>query len=143
MTADRTTKRDAAARSEPDASTSAALHAPAFNAAEFDDLRIMIGDDGVTEMVEIFATEMRRRLLRLAGGDCDVPTLVREMHTLKGAAGTVAAPRLAALGAMFEEAAHGGVSPGPDDLRAIEDALAAFLREARGRNTTELNTTGD
>ena len=57
--------------------------------------------------------------------------LVREMHTLKGAAGTVAAPRLAALGWMFEQAAHEAIAPSEDDLIAIADAFAAWLEEVR------------
>ena len=47
----------------------------------------MIGEDGVMEMVEIFETETRQRLRRLAAGNQSIATLVREMHTLKGAAG--------------------------------------------------------
>jgi HPt (histidine-containing phosphotransfer) domain-containing protein len=128
------TIRDAAARSANGGPTSRAPPTPAFDAAEFDALREMIGLDGVMEMVEIFETETRQRLRRLAAGGLDTPTLVREMHTLKGAAGTVASPRLAALGRTFEQAAHRGTVPTPDDLKAIEDGLEAFLIEARARN---------
>jgi len=126
--------RDAGLRSASGGTTSRLPRAPAFEAAEFDELREMIGQDGVTEMVDIFETETRHRLRRLAAGNQDPVALVREMHTLKGAAGTVAAPRLAAFGRMFEQAAHRGVFPSPDDLRAIEDALEAFLIEARSRD---------
>jgi len=85
--------------------------APAFDAVEFAALNEMIGEDGVREMVEIFETETRQRLRRLAAGDQNAATLVREMHTLKGAAGTVSAPRLAALGRTFEQAAERGIVP--------------------------------
>ncbi len=107
--------------------SSRAPRAPPFDAEEFEALREMIGHDGVIEMVEIFETETRQRLRRLAAGNRDRSTLVREMHTLKGAAGTVGAPRLAALGRMFEQAAHRGIFPTPDDLDAIAMALDAFL----------------
>jgi HPt (histidine-containing phosphotransfer) domain-containing protein len=53
------------------------------------------------------------------------------MHTLKGAAGTVAAPRLAALGWMFEQAAHEAIVPTEEDLIAIADAFAAWLEGVR------------
>lgn len=105
--------------------------APAFNAAEFNELCEMIGDDGVMEMVEIFEAETRQRLRRLAGGDQTIATQLREMHTLKGAAGTVAAPRLTALGRKFEQAAHDGVAPVSNDFKTIEIALDAYLTEVR------------
>ncbi len=103
----------------------------AFDAAEFDELSEMIGEDGVLEMVEIFETDTRQRLRRLAAGGQDLPTQVREMHTLKGAAGTVAAPRLAELGRTFERAARNGISPEPDDIKAIEPALEDYLKAVR------------
>jgi HPt (histidine-containing phosphotransfer) domain-containing protein len=125
---------DAAGEGANTGTTTLAPPAPAFDAAEFDELREMIGQDGVMEMVKIFETETRQRLQRLAVGNRDPTTLVREMHTLKGAAGTVAAPRLAVLGLVLEQAAQGGGVPSSEDLRAIEDALEAFLLEARIRD---------
>jgi HPt (histidine-containing phosphotransfer) domain-containing protein len=112
----------------------AADNAAAFDAVEFDALSDMIGEDGVREMVEIFAAETRRRLQRLNSGGQTCATLVREMHTLKGAAGTVAAPRLALLGRAFERAAQRGIGPTSDDLRAIDMALEAFLAAVRTWN---------
>jgi HPt (histidine-containing phosphotransfer) domain-containing protein len=112
----------------------AADNAAAFDALEFDALSEMIGEDGVREMVEIFATETRQRLRRLTAGGQNCATLVREMHTLKGAAGTVAAPRLALLGHAFEQAAQRGIGPTSDDLTAIATALDAFLVAVRTWN---------
>jgi HPt (histidine-containing phosphotransfer) domain-containing protein len=114
------------------------LDAPVFDAGECDELIDMIGEDGAAEMVMIFESETRlrlARLARLAAGGRDIAATVREMHTLKGAAGTVAAPRLAALGRRFENAAGCGVCPSPDDLTAIEVALDAFLAAFRARVT--------
>jgi len=116
------------------ANDAAADNAAVFDAEEFDALSEMIGEDGVREMVEIFAEETRQRLRRLTAGGQSCATLVREMHTLKGAAGTVAAPRLAFLGGTFERAANQGISPTSDDLRAIDTALEAFLAAARTWN---------
>ncbi|MGA3001585.1 MAG: Hpt domain-containing protein [Acetobacteraceae bacterium] len=111
-----------------------AADAAVFDAVEFSALSEMIGEDGVREMVEIFATETRQRLQRLTVGGQTCATLVREMHTLKGAAGTVAAPRLALLGRTFEQAAQRGIGPTSDDLKAIDTALEAFLAAARTWN---------
>ena len=93
----------------------------------------MIGEDGAREMVEIFESETRQRLVRLAEGVQNIEALVREMHTLRGAAGTVAAPRLAELGGTLEQAARRGMVPTAGHLQAIEDALGAFLAEVRAR----------
>jgi HPt (histidine-containing phosphotransfer) domain-containing protein len=108
-----------------------AFNAPAFNAIEFSALSEMIGEDGVMEMVDIFEAETGHRLRRLAAGGLSTATLVREMHTLKGAAGTVASPRLTALGWMFEQAAREAISPTAEDLAVIAAALAAYLAEVR------------
>lgn len=102
-----------------------------FDAVEFGELSGMIGEDGVREMIEIFAAETRQRLQRLTAGGQTSATLVREMHTLKGAAGTVAAPRLAELGRVFEQSAQRGIAPTSDDLTAIGTALEGFLAEVR------------
>ncbi len=119
---------------EPRAVAVPAIKAQVLNLKEFGDLIAMIGQVGVNETIEIFETETRRRLRRLAIGGQDTATVVREMHTLKGAAGTVAAARLAALGRLFEQAAHTGIMPVLGDLKAIEDELDSFLVAVRTRN---------
>jgi HPt (histidine-containing phosphotransfer) domain-containing protein len=107
---------------------------PAFDARSFDTLSEMIGEDGALEMIEIFETETRRRLRRLVLGGHHTAALVREMHTLKGAASTVASPRLAELGRLLEQSAGRGITPTSDHLIEIESALEAFLAAARARN---------
>ncbi len=107
------------------------LGTPAFDATAFAELSEMIGEDGVMDMVAIFETETRRRVDRLAAGDQDLATQMREMHTLKGAAGTVGAPRLTALGRRFEEAAGKGIAPRRADVAAIEPELDAYLASVR------------
>jgi HPt (histidine-containing phosphotransfer) domain-containing protein len=108
--------------------------AAAFDAVEFNVLSDMIGEDGVREMVDIFTSETRQRMHRLTAGGQNCATLVREMHTLKGAASTVGAPRLAALGRALELAAGRGIGPTSGDLEAIDLALEAFLAAVRIRN---------
>lgn len=110
-----------------DAMVLSAPDPPAFDAQEFAALSEMIGDDGVREMVEIFAADTRQRLRRLTAGGQSCATLAREMHTLKGAASTVASPRLAILGRRFELAAQRGIAPTAAQLAAIDNELEAFL----------------
>ncbi|MGD0432824.1 MAG: Hpt domain-containing protein [Acetobacteraceae bacterium] len=105
---------------------------PAFDATQFAELSEAIGDDGAAEMVEIFETETRQRMRRLSGGSQDIATQLREMHTLKGAASTVAAPRLAELSRILEAAARSGIAPAPDQLEALTVALEAYLMAMRG-----------
>ena len=119
-----------------------AADAAVFDAVEFSALSEMIGQDGVREMVEIFETETRRRLRRLAAGGQNLTALVREMHTLKGAAGTVGAPRIALLGRAFERAAQRGSGPSSDDLKAIDAALEGFLAAVRTWNESVGNGGG-
>jgi HPt (histidine-containing phosphotransfer) domain-containing protein len=130
MTLDRihsmTTNAPAIAHAATPHTTPESAAAP-FDARDFDALSEMIGEAGVREMVEIFAAETRHRLRRLTAGGQTCAVLVREMHTLKGAAGTVAAPRLARLAGTFEAAAQRGIAPTSADLAAIDTALEAFL----------------
>lgn len=105
-----------------------------LDARAFDELIEMIGEEGVMEMVAIFETETRRRLRRLRDGGQNRDTLCREMHTLKGAAGTVAAPHLSTLGRAFEDAANEDIPPTEEDIQTIEDALDAFLTAIHARH---------
>ena len=104
---------------------------PVFDATEFAELSEAIGDDGVMEMIEIFETETRERMRRLGGFSQDITTQLREMHTLKGAASTVAAPRLADLSRILESAARRGIAPAPDQLASLTVALEAYLTAMR------------
>jgi HPt (histidine-containing phosphotransfer) domain-containing protein len=108
--------------------------APAYDAVEFAALSEMIGEDGVLEMVDIFESETRQRLRRLAAGGQDVGTQRREMHTLRGAASTVAAPRLTALARRFECATGRGVPTTANDIEALAWALEAYLTMVQMRN---------
>jgi signal transduction histidine kinase/CheY-like chemotaxis protein/HPt (histidine-containing phosphotransfer) domain-containing protein len=107
---------------------------PGFDNHEFSELIDAIGEEGVAKMVEIFEAETRLQLRRLTVGDQDDDALVLEMHTLKGAADTVAAPRLAALGRTLEQDAIKGIHPLPADIKAIADALDAWLEAVNARN---------
>jgi HPt (histidine-containing phosphotransfer) domain-containing protein len=114
---------------------SCSRHIPAFDATEFYELTDMIGDEGVMEMVMIFEAETRSRVQRLESGNQDLNTQLREMHTLKGAAATVGAPRLAALGRAYEHAARAGTAPTPEDAIRIAEALEVYLSAMRDWTT--------
>ena len=101
----------------------------AFDPVEFATLAGALGDDGVREVVWIFETETRDRLQRLSEGGQDRPTIMRELHTLKGAASTVAAPRLTVLGRSLEHRTRQGGAPAPQDILAMEAALNAYLAD--------------
>ena len=75
--------------------TPGAAEAPlAFDAAALHALGEDIGHEGVAEMLEVFQQETRARLQRMTAPGIPAATLMREAHTLKGAAGTVCAPLL-------------------------------------------------
>ena len=113
---------------EPDDAAGRA-EALAFDPVEFAILADALGDDGVREIVWIFETETRDRLRRLCEGGQDRPTIMRELHTLKGAASTVAAPRLTLLGRSLEHLVRQGGAPTPHDILAMEAALNAYLAD--------------
>ena len=108
-------------------------NADAFDIGQFEELTEMLGEDGVMEMIAIFEVDTRKRLDRLAAGTLDMQATIREVHTLKGAAGTVACPSLAAMGAALESAARQGKSPEREDLLTIEAMLELYLTAVRGR----------
>jgi HPt (histidine-containing phosphotransfer) domain-containing protein len=114
-----------------------AREVPAFDATEFGALSEMIGIDGVHEIVEIFESETRQRLRRLMAGGQNIATLMREMHTLKGAAATVGSPRLMVLAQTLERAAQRGVAPTQDHIKAIDSLLEAFLAAVRTWNEAQ------
>jgi HPt (histidine-containing phosphotransfer) domain-containing protein len=121
----------ATTRDAPERNLSCCGDAPAFDEVGFDELAAAIGDDGVMEMAAIFARETRQRLQRLGAGNQSNATLLREMHTLKGAAGSVAAPLLTGLGDRLEQVAHLGVAPTRNDLDAVAAGLEAWLAAVR------------
>ena len=84
--------------------------------------------DGVAEMVAAFNEETAARLARLSKRGQEQEVLIRETHTLKGAASTVCADRLAELAAELEQRVIGGGSIGDSDLDALSDAFEAWRR---------------
>jgi signal transduction histidine kinase/DNA-binding NarL/FixJ family response regulator/HPt (histidine-containing phosphotransfer) domain-containing protein len=103
----------------------AALAACDFEALS--QLREDLGDDGVAEMLTLFEAETRDRLGRLGSREMDGGTLLREVHTLKGAAGTVSASRLATRAAAIETRLRTGGALQPSDLPVLTADFEAWL----------------
>ena len=98
----------------------------AFDAAALRTLGEDIGLDGVVEMLEVFQQETRARLQRMAAAGVPSATLMREAHTLKGAAGTVCAPLLHKQAEALEARLRAGVPIEPGDVAELSRALQAF-----------------
>jgi CheY-like chemotaxis protein len=88
-----------------------------------------LGTEGVTEVVNLFIVETRSRLHRMGSPNIDPGRLVREVHTLKGAAGTVCAPRLAGLAAALETRLRAGGSMGHTEVDGLAAAFDAYTTE--------------
>jgi len=88
-----------------------------------------LGSADVAELVNLFIAETRPRLHRMALPDADPGRLIREVHTLKGAAGTVCAPRLAGRAAALEARLRAGGSMDAVDVDALAAAFDAYVTE--------------
>jgi HPt (histidine-containing phosphotransfer) domain-containing protein len=99
---------------------------PAFDAAALHALGEDIGHDGVAEMLHVFQQETRVRLRRMMEAGSQSGSLMREAHTLKGAAGTVCAPLLRWRAEAIEAQLRAGGSIAPGELAGLTEALHAF-----------------
>jgi signal transduction histidine kinase/DNA-binding response OmpR family regulator len=90
-----------------------------------------IGLAGVAELVDMFIAETRSRLGRMASLDGNTGQLMHEAHSLKGAAGTVCAPRLADLAAALEARLRNGGSICAAEVDGLASAFAAYVTEVR------------
>jgi signal transduction histidine kinase/HPt (histidine-containing phosphotransfer) domain-containing protein/ActR/RegA family two-component response regulator len=107
---------------------------PPFDAAALRALGEEIGHDGVAEMLDVFQQETRARLQHMATPGIPSDVLMREAHTLKGAAGTVCAPLLRQRAEVIEARLRSGATREPGDLAGLTAALQAFTEalEATG-----------
>ena len=102
--------------------------------------------EAITELLDIVGPEQMEVLLAafleevdadekaiaraVAAGDADAARVTA--HTLKGAAATLGALRLAEVAAGIESAARDGRLPGPADERALKSAAKAAIAELSG-----------
>ncbi len=100
---------------------------PAFDAAALHALGEDIGHDGVAEMLQVFQQETGARLQRMMAPGIASATLMREAHTLKGAAGTVCAPLLHRRAEVMEARLRAGAPIEPGDLASLGRAFQAFV----------------
>jgi HPt (histidine-containing phosphotransfer) domain-containing protein len=107
----------------PDAAAEVPL---AFDAAALHALGEDIGHDGVAEMLEVFQQETWVRLQRMTAAGIPSVNLMREAHTLKGAAGTVCAPLLRRRAEAIEARLRAGVPLEPGDIAGLSEAMQAF-----------------
>ncbi len=77
-------------------------------------------------MIEVFQQETQARLQRMAAPGIQAATLMREAHTLKGAAGTVCAPLLRGRAEAIEARLRAGVAIEPGDVGGLTIAFQAF-----------------
>lgn len=98
-----------------------------INRGELDELAAIIGVDGLAEIVELFVADAPRQLaaLEAAAQRGDLPALERAAHAFKGAAGGVAAMRVARLAGQLESDARGG------DRARIGELIVGLTRETR------------
>jgi hypothetical protein len=106
--------------------------APAIDTDALGTLLDVLGQDTVRRMVEIFESETEARLHRLGGTPADAAALREEMHTLKGAAITVGAPRLSALAGAAETRLKQDGTAALPELPALSAAFDAFRQAAAG-----------
>ncbi len=88
-----------------------------------------LGNEGVTEVVNLFIAETRARLQRMGSPNIEPARLIREAHTLKGAAGTVCAPRLAGLAGALETRLRSGGSMEAGEVDGLASAFDAYVTE--------------
>jgi hypothetical protein len=92
-----------------------------------------LGLDGAAELLAVFTADTRARLRRLAAGVTPLTALLREIHTLKGAAGTVCAARLARQAALLEPLVRDRGHLEPAELAALTEAFEAYLQRSKAR----------
>lgn len=108
--------------------------APALDDKAVAELTNDLGMSVVRSVIGVFLAESRERLQRLSATPVDAETLLREIHTLRGAARTACAAELARLAGLAEARlrAEGGVDLSEAPL--LVAALAAYEKAVTARN---------
>jgi hypothetical protein len=90
------------------------------------------------ELLSVFATDVRTRLARLRSSGLDVTDIVREVHSIRGAAGSVDAGLLARCAGELEARLKAGETLRDADLAALEQMFTASLEALGSRSQREL-----
>lgn len=104
---------------------------PACDQAALDALAADLGVEARGELVQLFLTETTARLRKIAEPPAAATPLVREVHALKGSAGTAGAMRLARLAKAMELRLRAGGSLGADDLAALQEAFDDYAAQVQ------------
>ena len=96
-------------------------------------LREIMGNDRLHELYRMFEDETRQRLENMHGFINDIETVMAELHTLKGAAGSVGAVWLTDAVATLEDRIRQGKPVNVADLSVLERAFQAWLSEIPAR----------
>jgi signal transduction histidine kinase/ActR/RegA family two-component response regulator len=97
----------------------------------FTRLKEEIGEDGVAGLVSVFAIETRARLAVIANPGGDGSARLREMHSLKGAAGAVCATLLFRRVGALEIRVRDGHGMDEADCVALNQAFDGWLAAVR------------
>jgi signal transduction histidine kinase/CheY-like chemotaxis protein/HPt (histidine-containing phosphotransfer) domain-containing protein len=92
----------------------------------FSELTREIGADCIADMIAMFEAETRTRLTLLADRGLDRVTLVREVHTLKGAAAATCAASLSLRAAVIEQRLRHDEPRDDIDLAPLTEAFEAW-----------------
>jgi len=96
-----------------------------------------VGVDGAAEAVAVFEAETRDRLIAIQSDGLDPARLTREIHSLKGTAIAMGAPRLSGRAAALEERLKRGGAMDASDVAALAKAFAAWSADARTHGFAE------
>jgi CheY-like chemotaxis protein/HPt (histidine-containing phosphotransfer) domain-containing protein len=107
------------------AATQAELDQPLDHDA-FARLTDEIGAEGVSELVAMFEAETRARLTRIASGGLEHAMLVREVHSLKGAAAAACAATLSRRAARLEKTLRDDATCDVVDVAVLTEAFEAW-----------------
>jgi CheY-like chemotaxis protein/HPt (histidine-containing phosphotransfer) domain-containing protein len=103
----------------------------ALDLASFAVLADEIGADGLAELITVFESETRARLPLIASGALAHEKMLREIHSLKGAAAAVCAVSLSARAAAIEMRMTGDGGSREVDVAPLNEAFDAWSAAVR------------
>lgn len=101
-----------------------------FDTSGLGELLQDVGREDLEEMIAVFASEMRSRLPRLRTPGLDAAVIIREVHSIRGAAVAVYAIALSRRAAALETRLKSGEPLTDADLTALEQSFEALMAMA-------------
>lgn len=121
-------------------SVAAAMPGPTEQALDdlaFGRLTREIGADGVAELVAMFAAETRARLPLIGGRGLDHSRLLREVHSLRGAAAAACAVALSRRAESIEQRLKADDTLVEIDIAPLSEAFDAWRTAVDGSHAAE------